>query len=154
MARKPATEASAEAPATESMAVATVAPINLGGAIALNGIKFAVKKQVTVPLLKQKDDEAVYIKFVGAMFVGKEIKNKRDGSVEQKPATLANVVNLETGAPMQYIVGAVLQGTLEEEYPNGGYVGKSFAVLKLPQGDGKRYKNFQVMELETDGEVA
>jgi hypothetical protein len=149
------TDATAPAAATE-VAVVTPAAVAVGGSISIGGLKFKVKDQVTMPLLKQKDGEAVYVKLVGAIFVGKEIKNKRSGEVEQKPAMMVNVINLENHRPMQYIVNAVLQGTLEDDprYNEKKYVGKSFAILKLPQGEGKRYKNFEVMEIETDGEVA
>jgi hypothetical protein len=158
--------ASNEAPATETeketgtaVAVAEAPKMGtglVGSNFALNGMKFKVIEQVTMPLLKQGDNEAVYVKILSKVFVGKEIKNKRTGEVEQKPAQMVNVVNLENGRPMQYIVNAVLEGTWNDnpKYANGAYVGKSFGILKLPQGEGKRYKNFEVFEIETDGEVA
>jgi hypothetical protein len=66
------------------------------------------------------------------------------------PANIALVIDLTTGEEMQYIISAVLGSTLAEEYPDHSYVGKSFAVMKLPpdHGRGKRYATFSIAEIE------
>lgn len=124
-----------------------------------------VKKNLTLPLIKPKLDEPVYIKFVEPVKIGKQIGDK-------DAAITANVVNLETGEMAQYLVPAVFQGILHDEYgapkfgvkakgepvvelepalkdqdPNS-YVGKGFAVTKHPKMSGKQYHPHIIQELE------
>ena len=64
-----------------------------------------------------------------------------------EPAMLANIVNLSTGEEMQTICNKVMESTLNEEYPDAGYVGKSF-LIEQRSVPGKRYKNYRVAEIE------
>jgi hypothetical protein len=63
------------------------------------------------------------------------------------PAELANVVDLETGEECQIIVNAVLRGVLDEFYPDAGYVGKAFQIVRHAKAAGKRYNTFSVDEI-------
>jgi len=107
--------------------------------------KFKVVKNVTLPILKKEDGKEIFVQATGPIYRGKEIKATGDKKME--PADLMPVVDLTTGEEMLLIANAVLKGTLEEEYPDNGYVGKSFSILqtKVP---GKRYKNFTIKEIE------
>lgn len=111
----------------------------------VGGRTYAVKRQVVVPQLKQKDGETVYIKIVDLIHKGKEIK---DATGVLKAAQLCTVINLVDGKHYAYLTNAVLEGVLADEYPGGAYIGKSFAVKKLPAPEGKRYKSLEVVEIE------
>jgi hypothetical protein len=124
-----------------------------------------IKKSLTLPLIKPKLDEPVYIKFVEPVKIGKQIGDK-------DAAIIANVINLETGELAQYLVPAVFQGILHDEYgaprygtPKKGdpvevlekplagqtvdaYVGCGFAVTKHPKQSGKEYHPHTIQELE------
>lgn len=106
-----------------------------------------IAKVVTLPLSKFKVDVPKYVQFEGAIFTGKPVKAK-DGEAEEKPADLANVIDLETGEPCQIIVGSVLRGILEDNYPDAGYIGHRFQIIQHAQREGKRYKTYTVNELE------
>lgn len=124
-----------------------------------NGLKFRVTRQVTLPLLKQSEGQVVSVKITSEIYIGREIKADAKGErANEKPADLVRVIELNTNRPMTYIVPAVLKSTLEDEYPKGkdgiwGYIGHNFAIMKHPAAPGKRYKQFEVLEIETDGET-
>lgn len=121
----------------------------IDGAPKQAGHKFKVKKLVTVPLLKFVIDQPIYVKITSPIFLGKEVKGSGDSS-KMEAAHLANVINLETGEEQQIIIAKVVQGVLDEEYPNQGYVGKAFQLTKLAKGSGKRYNPYTVAELDVD----
>ena len=113
----------------------------------------AVKRNITLPLIKPQIDKPVYIEVSGPMFEGKEIKDKKDDKTGEMvasmaKATLLNCTDLQTGADSQIIVPAVLHGIFEDEYPKDAYVGKRFMLTKQAKASGKRYHNFSVAELE------
>ena len=104
-----------------------------------------VLKVITLPILKKVDGVAVYVKILGEIFTGKEMKGKDSG--DMAAAELVNVIDLETGEPMQMICNAVLKSTLEENYPDGGYVGLGFSIEQM-KVEGKRYKNYRINQIE------
>lgn len=130
--------------------------------------KFKVKKLVTLPLLKLDVGTPVFIQFLEPLKIGKQVEEDKDAAI------LTNVVNLTTGEPCQFLVPAVLQGILHDDYgapkfgtkTKGGpveilepadptqtpdsYVGKQFMVLKKPKVEGKRYFPFEVAEIEVE----
>jgi hypothetical protein len=67
---------------------------------------------------------------------------------------IMDVTDIATGMDQKVLVGKVLLSTLTENYPNDGYVGKSFRVTQGPPPAGKRYKTMTVqpLELVEDGE--
>lgn len=112
------------------------------------GGKYERTKVLTVPVLKVVEEQPIYIKATAPMFVGKQVANaKGDDGQPQKPADILPVINVETGEAMQVIVGAALKGLLNDQYPNDGYVGKAFEVIKHAKPPGKRYHNYSVYEI-------
>lgn len=111
-------------------------------------VKFKVKRNITLPLIKPQLDVPVYIKITSEMFVGKDVSAAKGDAKKMEPATLVNCVNLETGEEAQIIVPAVLKGIFEDEFPDNGYVGKAFSITKHPKASGKQYHPFSVAELE------
>ncbi len=157
-----ANEPATSAPANEQVVGEVVATESLSqravSAVKTPELKFKVVKQVTRPLLKHRDGDTVYIKFLGRPYVGKEVKS----ATKMEPATLVNVINHNGGGSgeWQYILSSVLyhkddktneeSGVLMEEYPNHTYVGKSFAIRKFAKEEGKRYNTFELVEIEVD----
>lgn len=103
---------------------------------------FKVKKHVTVPLLKMVNNTPIYVKFQGEIFKGKVVDDKKEAP------TMANIINLQTGEEQQIILGTVLVGNLEEEYPNAGYVGKSFELVKSAPEGARKYSLYNITEIE------
>lgn len=114
-------------------------------------IEFEKVKVVNRQLLKFVKDETRHVKFEGPMHLGKEMKAK-EGEKKKEPATLANVVDLETGEECQIIISAVVKSVLEEEYPKNAYVGKSFGITKRGKAPGKAYEQYTVVEVKIKGE--
>lgn len=152
MAKKPTTEetAAANVPATTS---------EKATAALIGGKPFALKRMVTLPLLKQKDNEDIAITILTPMKVSAYWVKEHPGYVPGEPfkgeggKTIApsytvEVTELNSGAHMLYLVPAVMQSTLEQEYANDSYVGKSFMIRKLPAAAGKRFKDMQIAEIE------
>jgi hypothetical protein len=120
----------------------------------VGGRKFTVTKQVTLPLLKHGDGQIVTIKVTSQIYIGRQLVTPDSKTnPATKPADLVRVIDLLTGRPMIYIVSAVVKSTFETEYPDNAYVGKSFAIHKLQKVEGKRYKGFEILEIEDNGEV-
>ncbi len=126
-------------------------------------IKFKKIKAVTLRQLKLKMNVEYYIKFTGAMTLGKEIPEKatvdsKTGEVvpaaKREPAHIAFIVNLETGEPMMMVCPTVLRKELEEAYAGEGYVGKCFGFVQT-KVEGKKYNLVEIWEVAEpdDGEV-
>ena len=120
-----------------------------------------VKRIVTLPLLKFVKGQPEYVKILDKIFTGKTIKNDiqkdKDGNVlpPKAPPEMANVVNLKTGELAQIMLGKVLCGILEEDYPSSdpakSYVGRAFALTLTESERGRNggnYNTYQVAEIE------
>lgn len=132
---------------SRALAANTPATANIGGKV------YAIKRQVILPLLKQEVGEAVAVKITAPYFVGKALKVKGDEK-PMEPATLVNVTDLADGKPKQFIVNAVLKGVLDDQYADNSYIGVCFSIMKTPSPKGKRYKGFEVFEIEPTGDDA
>jgi len=108
---------------------------------------FVHKRLVTVPTLSLKDNEPKFLRIDAPMYTGKQIEEGKE------PATLANVTDLDTGEQSTLIVNTVLHGILDEEYPNGAYVGLLFSIERLPKRQGKAYNGFKVFEIEESSDL-
>jgi hypothetical protein len=134
--------------------------------------KFAIKKHVTLPLLKLNDSGVpIYAFFTGAIFKAKvnEVEAKKyvkdlavwEASDKTEPAPtvpnppeLAHVIDMETGEVAQIIVNAILKTELVDTYPNGTYVGKGFEIKKFKPTGGKRYAMIQIAEVEVPAAIS
>lgn len=112
-------------------------------------IKFKKKKVLTRPVLKFIEGTPNYVKLVGPMHLGKDIKEKK-GSDEKKkdPATLIDCINLMTGEEAQIIASAVIKSVLEDNYPEHSYVGLCFEMTKQARQPGKAYNPVHIEEIE------
>jgi hypothetical protein len=109
---------------------------------------FRVKRAVTLPVLKLTPGEERYLQFITAMKIGKPVATVVGGK-QMEPATIAEVVDLQTGEQGILICATVLQKELHENYPNDDYVGRAFAitVTKVPE---KKYNLYSILEIEPD----
>lgn len=125
-----------------------------GREITVGALKFKVIKHVTLPHLQQPETVALGIKILSPIYTGNQLpKTDKDGKAivvedKQKPPQLVRCINLEDGGEYTYIVAAVPESQLKLEYPNDGYVGRSFVILKGPKKEGKRYFQYAVQEIE------
>lgn len=120
---------------------------------------FKIKKRVTLPLWKWSDGVEKFFTVTGEIHIGRAVSDKRPANAEGKkaeksavvmePAHIATVIDLTTRQECEIIVGAVLKSTLEENYPNHGYVGKSFASIQS-KVEGKRYRQYTLTEIEAE----
>ena len=107
---------------------------------------FKVKKLVTLPLIKTVINEPLYVVFVSPMEQSVTTGQQKDGK-DMEPATVAKVVNMETGEIGQIIIGTVTKSNFDENYPDHAYVGKFFEIL-ITKREGKRYNDSSITELE------
>ena len=115
------------------------------------GRTYKTKKVLTVPVLKMALETPVHVRILDKMFVGKAQTPSADSKQKaMEPATLVNVVNLDTGEANQLILGAALQGTLIDNYPKDGYVGLAFRIVKHDKAPGKKYNTYTVEEIESE----
>jgi len=105
--------------------------------------QFKVKKHVTLPILQLKIGVPYYVTVTEPIVVGKKVEADKD------PAHIMTVTNLAAGAqPCQIVLNAVLLSTFEDEYPDAGYVDKTFEIIKGEKKTGKNYHPFSLIELE------
>lgn len=126
-----------------------------------------IAKVITLPLLKMRPGEPLYVKFTAPHFVGKRIKEDLATIEENKalvaagkpakpvkePPVMANVINLPTGELVQIMLGSVLVGILADDYPGDAYVGKGFLIELKEQKRGRNggnYNTYKVAELDLD----
>jgi hypothetical protein len=140
--------------------------------------KFKVKGQVTRPLLKHHDNEVLAVEILSEPYWGKEIKSQQatgiatmvnvrnldsDANAEHcyilnavlfrwvdKDGKLVKVENAEDVKAAKAMIDAgeyKPAGELHEAFPDG-LKGKMLAIHKFPKETGKRYNNFEVIELE------
>jgi hypothetical protein len=112
-------------------------------------------KNLTLDILKFVELQPRYVKITGPIHLGKEQKGGKDGEEKKREAAhLAPCINLEDGTECQIIVSAVVLSTLNDEYPNEGYVGKCFSIMKKERVPGKQYFPYGVEEIEDPGKPA
>lgn len=105
------------------------------------------KKVLTRPVLKFSTDVTHHVRMESKMYIGKEMKQK-EGEKKKEPATLVDVIDLETGEPVQLIATAVMKSVLDESYPNNAYVGLCFSITKQARKEGKQYDPYMIIEIE------
>lgn len=130
----------------------------------VGGFTFKVAEQVTLPVLKQKSGETVFIRIEKPIAYEHKTaeqltaEGKAPGSKDDRPVPVLTVTDLKSGDKFKYIGNAIFVSELERQYPQPvdretgelgawGYVGKFFGVHKLEAREGKRYKDLQVVEL-------
>lgn len=111
-------------------------------------LKFKVKKNVTLPLFKFGANPR-YFRLDGEIFIGKDV-NEGAGKTKKEPPHMIRVTDLENGEKGEIIVGAVLLGILNENYPENGYVGKTLEIKKISPEGSRKYSLWNVTEIEVE----
>lgn len=111
-------------------------------------MKFTKVRNVTRPVLKLATKTAYYLRFDGAMALGKIVDDKKE------PPMLADVTNMETGEEGMMILGAVLRDNLNEAYPGDAYVGKIFEIVKTAPEGARKYALWSVAEVSAQADDA
>lgn len=116
----------------------------------IGGKRFSAKV-VTLPLMLVTEGQEVAIRIDGAMRRGsvERARVAADGTKEQ-PMMLAPVTVLETGELRNLICAKVIESALADNYPDGGYVGRMFAIRNNGKVQGKRHNAYTVAELVED----
>jgi len=106
------------------------------------------KRQLTMPVLKMLLNYWYLLRITAAMQMS---TFKKEG--DEKAATICPVVDITTGEMKTFLVSAVVQKNIEEQYPDGDYVGKVFLLMKTPKRPGKRYYDFNISEVDFTDET-
>lgn len=104
--------------------------------------KLKVVKRVTLPILKQRVGQPIFVKILEKM----ELSESK-GDDKKDPATVCKVYDLEHDHPAQIIVTAVTKSNLMESYPDDSYVGKFFKI-ELFAVEGKKYHQVELIEFQ------
>ena len=121
-------------PALASMIEPSNNTVTIGG-------KMYVKEPIRLSPWKFQPETPKYAKFLTAALPRQS--TNRDNPEENKTRYVAMVEDLETGTCFELTAGAVLLNTLNERFPEGSYVGKSFELIQhdVP---GKAWKAYSV----------
>ena len=127
------------------------------GKFVFGDVSFEVVKSVTKPTLKQEDFVPIAVRIMSPIYQGgdlnaKAAKRGKGKVTEMAPAELVDVLDLlDHNAEKVMIANEVLSSTLQEQYPNHSYVGRFFGIMRAPAGNGKRYKDYRIKEMQPKG---
>ncbi len=128
-----------------------------------------IVKQLISPTLKVQPGIAVFVKVNDLMYLGKQLetdeeeKGGKEGKRQKRgPATLLPVLCLFGGAKTDpnngkncvIVANKLLVGALNEQYPDGAYVGRSFRItksLEKKKGGQNEYYTFDIVEIAAKG---
>lgn len=130
---------------------------------------FKAKRQITMPTLVMKDaSPARLLRFDSRMALSKYL-DPDPKKQKEKPATVAAVTDMESGEVWQFLVPSVVESNLRRAYDaevviegegknaaitkdegEHTYVGKIFRIQCLGKRPGKRYRDFTLLEVETE----
>jgi hypothetical protein len=140
-------------PQTATPAAAPVKPATSTSATkTVGGLKLKKVKAVTLPVLKLQPGAPAIVRFESAMRVSDQIETAKGGdrAKAMEPATVAHVVDMQTGEEAIIIVGKVLKGELDKAYPSNSYVGKTFEIINKGKLGDKKYNAYSVTEVEIE----
>lgn len=115
------------------------------------GTPFAYKvvKRVRVGTLKVEDGGEVFVRILSAIETKASPVKGDDGVMRMKDIDVVRVTDLTDGVEKEMVVAVVLSKTLKDfDGGNGKYVGLCFRIQKQPKVEGKRFKNYEVDQIE------
>jgi len=114
---------------------------------------YKVVKKVRVPTLKIDEDGEYFVKCLEGIQTKSTPSKGEDGVVRMKEIDTLRIVDLTTGAVQDVVVGAALKSTLLDfNGGNGQYIGCCFRIVKRKAAAGKRFKNYEVDQIEVPNE--
>ena len=132
--------------ATKTDAPSTPAPTQSASMLNLPA-GFSVRKQITVPTLTLKDASGPRILTIGDAMRVSTYVDPDPKKAKEKPATVCGVTDEESGELFQFLVPSVVESNLRRDYPEDGYVGKTFRIQCLGKRPNKRYRDFSIFEV-------
>ena len=126
-------------------------PMEIGAAIPVLAGRFRVKGHVTRSVLRQEENSVFFITMQSEMKVAPELATSSEKKREMPSPVIADILNLETGEYQILICNTVLENEMNRNFPEGGYVGRSFAIAQS-KGDmvDKRYRTYKILEIEAN----
>ncbi len=128
--------------------------------VMVGGQAFEVVKQVNVPTLKQDTGETVAFRIDQPIreetnYITEEVtvNGVKQNATRENIINIARVTEANSMQEFEYVCNAMTADNLRNTYPDHGYVGKWFAILKLGVVAGKRYKETRVVELQPAAKV-
>jgi hypothetical protein len=116
---------------------------------------WSVDRQITRTVLRQIDFEPFFCTIESVAALGVAIA--ASGRPAKDPPTLCDVIDLATGELQILVMNKVLLSELDRAFPDNGYVGRSFAIVRHGHQDAtdtdKRYKLYKILELKKEGAV-
>ena len=126
--------------------------------VTIGGQQYDVVKRVNLPTLKHESGEIIAFRIDAPIREEKSTKQTEvtinGEKVKGTEETSINVVRVTEASSMrefEYVCNAMTADNLRSAYPSHDYVGKWFAVSKLGQVAGKRYKETHVIEIAPVG---
>lgn len=111
-------------------------------------VTYKIAKALNGGLWRWTDGEEKVFTILGPIRAGRIVDNPRNG-IAKAPDILA-VRDAADGNEKEILVGQVLKSSLVENYPDDGYIGKTFACTQSAPPANKRYKQMAVNEVELD----
>jgi hypothetical protein len=112
-----------------------------------------LKRRVSVPILSWPEGATLVFSPLTVITQGKVIDEKKRGNDDdgspQKPADIMQVMGVN-GSVRLLVVGTVIKGVLNDEYPDGSYVGLWFQATKFEPNRARkqRYATYEISEIE------
>src|SRR5271170_4374755 len=130
-------------------------PAMVGKTIALPGGRFKMTKQVTRSVLVQDDRGTPFFVTIQGKIRLSDIdpqysKFKDSKTGEASLPDVFDVLNLETGEYQILICNKVFSSEIQKAYADNSYVGKSFGVRRTTGKVDKRYRTYDIIEMELD----
>ena len=110
-------------------------------------VNYVIKKNVTADSWKWVEGVEKVFTIKSAIRLGRAPK---PGAAIATQAELIDVTDAADGKDKLIVLNKVLRDNLIEQYPVDGYIGKTFAATMGPVPTGKKYKSFQVTEVELE----
>ena len=133
----------------------TLLPVNPAVAIAMTQHEvlpsgYKVKKILTLPsLVMKKAGEARALKFIEPIHTSLVKGKPRADGTYDPPASVAQVIDLDTGEALVFLLPAVVKKNIEDGYPDESYVGKAFFIKNMgKRKSDQRYVDFGIAEIE------
>jgi hypothetical protein len=97
-------------------------------------------------------EQPAYVKALSAMKISDRKQRGEQGAMSYGPPTVLPAFDYVQGKEVEIVLGKVLASTLDESYPDGGYVGKAFKITKHAPGVNKagvavKYSKYTVVEI-------
>lgn len=114
---------------------------------------FTVKRKVTVPTMKIKENDEIFVRILGK--IEEKPSLDKNGAQKVDPETgvlqtinVARVEDLTNKEISEIVLGLVPAKNLRAAYPDHAYEGLCFRLLKKAAKEGKRAKEWEIDEIE------